>query len=42
MKAIQRNRSLAPVSPEAWILYYVQRIAPWLPRLIGRFFARHI
>jgi NAD(P)-dependent dehydrogenase (short-subunit alcohol dehydrogenase family) len=42
MKAIQRNRALAPVSPEAWILYYVQRIVPWLPRLIGRFLARHI
>jgi NAD(P)-dependent dehydrogenase (short-subunit alcohol dehydrogenase family) len=42
MKAIQRNRALAPVSPEAWILYYVQRLAPWIPRLIGRLAARQI
>ena len=36
MKAVQRNRVIAPVSPEAWIGYYVQRIAPWIPRLLGR------
>ncbi len=42
MKAVQRNRALAPISPEAWALYYVQRLAPWLPRLVGRLLARHI
>jgi hypothetical protein len=36
MKAVQRNRVIAPVSPEAWIGYYVQRIAPWIPRWFGR------
>ncbi len=40
MKAIQRNRALAPISPEAWIAYYVQRLAPWIPRALGRLSAR--
>jgi NAD(P)-dependent dehydrogenase (short-subunit alcohol dehydrogenase family) len=40
MKAIQRNRALAPVAAEAWILYYVQRLAPWVSRSIGRLVAR--
>ncbi len=30
LKAIQRNRSVAPVSPEAWIAYALKRIAPGL------------
>jgi len=42
MKAVQRNRALAPVAAEAWIAYYLQRLAPWLPRLIGRLAARRI
>jgi NAD(P)-dependent dehydrogenase (short-subunit alcohol dehydrogenase family) len=42
MKAIQRNRALAPVAAEAWILYYLQRLAPWAPRVIGRLLARSI
>lgn len=36
LKAIQHNRAIAPVSPEAWISYYLQRLAPWLPRLFAR------
>ncbi len=42
MKAVQRDRVLAPVSPEAWVFYYVQRLAPWLMRLLGRASARWI
>jgi len=28
LKAIQRNRAVAPVSPEAWLLYWLKRFAP--------------
>lgn len=42
MKAIGRNRALAPISPEAWIGYYIQRLAPWIPRLLGRLAARQL
>jgi len=34
LKAVQRNRGVAPISPEAWLMYYVKRAAPWI---IGRF-----
>jgi len=33
LKAIQRNRAVAPISPEAWLLYYLKRFAP---RLLAR------
>jgi NAD(P)-dependent dehydrogenase (short-subunit alcohol dehydrogenase family) len=35
LKAVQRNRLLAPISPEAWVLYYAKRLAPWLTRWIS-------
>ena len=28
LKAIQRNRAVAPISPEAWFLYWLKRFAP--------------
>lgn len=28
LRAIQRNRAVAPVSPEAWLFYYLKRAAP--------------
>ena len=28
LRAVQRNRAVAPVSPEAWILYYLKRLTP--------------
>ena len=28
VRAIRRNRAVAPVSPEAWLFYYLKRIAP--------------
>ncbi len=36
LKAVQRNRTVAPVSPESWAMYYVKRAAPWLVQWMGR------
>jgi NAD(P)-dependent dehydrogenase (short-subunit alcohol dehydrogenase family) len=30
LKAVQRNRAVAPISPEAWAMYYLKRLAPGL------------
>jgi short-subunit dehydrogenase len=30
LRAVQRNRAVAPISPEAWVFYYLKRFAPWL------------
>jgi len=35
LKAVEKNRLLAPISPEAWALYYLKRFAPWLLRRLG-------
>ena len=35
LKAVEKNRLVAPISPEAWALYYLKRFAPWLLRRIG-------
>ena len=35
LKAVQKNRLVAPISPEAWGMYYMKRFAPWLLRRIG-------
>jgi len=39
LKAVQRNRVVAPVSPEAWAFYYLKRFAPgllrWLTARLG-------
>jgi NAD(P)-dependent dehydrogenase (short-subunit alcohol dehydrogenase family) len=39
LKAIQRNRAVAPVSPEAWALYILKRLSPslmaWIVRSFG-------
>jgi NAD(P)-dependent dehydrogenase (short-subunit alcohol dehydrogenase family) len=35
LKAVQRGRLVAPISPEAWALYYAKRFAPWALRWIG-------
>jgi NAD(P)-dependent dehydrogenase (short-subunit alcohol dehydrogenase family) len=29
VKAVKRNRAVAPVSPEAWVMYFLKRLAPW-------------
>jgi NAD(P)-dependent dehydrogenase (short-subunit alcohol dehydrogenase family) len=35
LRAVQRNRAVAPVSPEAWVFYYLKRLAPGLVRGIS-------
>jgi short-subunit dehydrogenase len=35
LKAVEKNRLVAPISPEAWALYYMKRFAPWLLRRLG-------
>ena len=36
LRAVQRNRAVAPISPEAWVLYYLKRLSPALVTWIGR------
>jgi len=36
LKAIARNRAVAPVSPEAWLIYYMKRVAPGLTARLNR------
>ena len=40
LRAVQRDRLVAPISPEAWVLYYVKRYAPWALRRLGLWLAR--
>jgi NAD(P)-dependent dehydrogenase (short-subunit alcohol dehydrogenase family) len=40
LKAVAKNRLVAPISPEAWGLYYLKRFAPWLLRRVGLFVAK--
>lgn len=35
MKAIARNRAVAPISPEAWAMYVLKRLSPGLVAWIG-------
>ena len=36
LKAVQRNRAVAPISPEAWMLYYLKRFTPSVLARINR------
>jgi NAD(P)-dependent dehydrogenase (short-subunit alcohol dehydrogenase family) len=36
LHAVARNRAVAPVSPEAWVLYYLKRFAPGLTARLNR------
>jgi hypothetical protein len=36
LKAIERKRSVAPVSPEAWTMYLLKRLSPGLTAYISR------
>jgi NAD(P)-dependent dehydrogenase (short-subunit alcohol dehydrogenase family) len=36
LKAIARNRAVAPISPEAWVGYYLKRMAPWMMRWFNK------
>ena len=40
LKAVEKNRLVAPISPEAWALYYLKRFAPWLLRRFGLVLAK--
>jgi NAD(P)-dependent dehydrogenase (short-subunit alcohol dehydrogenase family) len=40
VKAMQRDRLVAPISPEAWALYYGKRFAPWAMRWLGQRLSR--
>jgi len=40
LAAVQRNRAVAPISPEAWTFYYLKRLAPGLVRWISAQVAR--
>ena len=40
LRAIQRNRAVAPVTPEAWVFYYLKRLFPGFVRWLGAFGAR--
>ena len=39
LRAIEKNRAVTPVTPEAWVLYYLKRLSPglvaWLSRRMG-------
>jgi NAD(P)-dependent dehydrogenase (short-subunit alcohol dehydrogenase family) len=36
LKAVQRNRAVAPVSPEAWFIYYLKRFLPGMVERLNR------
>ena len=42
LKAVEKTRLVAPISPEAWGLYYMKRFAPWLLRRLGLMMAKRI
>jgi NAD(P)-dependent dehydrogenase (short-subunit alcohol dehydrogenase family) len=42
LKAVEKNRVVAPISLEAWMLYFMKRFAPWLLRRIGLMMARRV
>ncbi len=36
LKAIQKNRAIAPIAAEAWVAYWLKRLFPWLVAALGR------
>jgi NAD(P)-dependent dehydrogenase (short-subunit alcohol dehydrogenase family) len=40
VRAIQKNRAIAPIAPEAWAGYWIKRLFPWLLAALGRLSAR--
>jgi NAD(P)-dependent dehydrogenase (short-subunit alcohol dehydrogenase family) len=40
LNAIQKNRAVAPISPEAWTGYWLKRLFPWIVAGLGRLVAR--
>jgi hypothetical protein len=39
LRAIQRNRAVAPIAPEAWGMYFLKRFAPGLVAKLNRMMA---
>jgi NAD(P)-dependent dehydrogenase (short-subunit alcohol dehydrogenase family) len=39
LRAVQRNRAIAPISPEAWLMYLAKRFIPGTIARVGRFVA---
>jgi NAD(P)-dependent dehydrogenase (short-subunit alcohol dehydrogenase family) len=42
LKAVQRNRGVAPISPEAWFAYILKRMSPWTIAWINRTLAARV
>lgn len=40
LRAVGRNRLIAPITPEAWVLYFGKRFAPGLVRRVGGWIQR--
>jgi NAD(P)-dependent dehydrogenase (short-subunit alcohol dehydrogenase family) len=40
LRAVQRNRVVAPVAAESWLAYYGKRLAPWAIHRLARWQAR--
>jgi NAD(P)-dependent dehydrogenase (short-subunit alcohol dehydrogenase family) len=40
LRAVQRNRVVAPVAAESWLAYYGKRLAPWAVHRLARWQAR--
>lgn len=40
LRAIQRNRAVAPITPEAWALYFAKRLVPGLVLWLGEWSTR--
>lgn len=40
LRAVQRNRAVAPITPESWVMYFLKRLSPtltaWVSRRIGQ------
>ena len=36
LKAVAKNRAVAPISPEAWVMYYLKRFAPGMTARLNR------
>lgn len=36
LRAVQRNRTVAPITPEAWAMYFIKRLSPRLAWFIAR------
>jgi len=39
LRAVQRNRAVAPISPEAWVMYFAKRLMPTTLSRLGRWIA---